>query len=389
MRVYISYGGVNKKQFNREEAAKELASLPDITITNRIHDAEVIVIPDQGVRGAMKKPYKTMTEIKAWKKPEVRETIGQPSLPDFKSLGETMKEARKPKEGEGEIVEEEENERFVPVVNETEVNTAWALFNDADFLNRFEVLIINVHETSISDLMSYILLILKTLDAHLKILILALVNESLFPPHRVENFQESIQVLRAWQGTKDIRTLPNLQVCLQFWNDWFLKMYQDWAREFRVQFLKGCEGASTECKTRCFWQDEKCRDKPFLTVMMDIVKAFCGQDGIVGESTIRFVHKNFAEICEVLFGKTFTDTNCAEIIHMAKLIQMALMEKIRKPILWSQIDATKVPKEVWLNLFSANRDESIIWFSTQFEPNYEAVFLTLLDTIDYILKRVR
>jgi hypothetical protein len=140
------------------------------------------------------------------------------------------------------------------------------------------------------------------------------------------------------------------------------KMYIEWEQNFRKSYEEGCgtyQGSS--CETNCFWTGKTCEEKPFLSVVEDVLKVYCNDRSTDTESKRRvvdMVDKDLMRIFQGWFG-SFPDnvkhTNvCNRVAFLYGSIRRNVEDSLggdHKQLVWSKIpEILDIPKDEW-NLF--------------------------------------
>jgi hypothetical protein len=141
--------------------------------------------------------------------------------------------------------------------------------------------------------------------------------------------------------------------------------YAQWKHEFKKSFVasrihgvKACEhqDSKEKCNLMCFWKDHSCREKPFLMIIGDVLKVFCGE-ATIEQDDVDYIFESVAEIYKAWFQIDVPQfpTRCQQIFDMFKTIEHSILQHLKENINWSQTKGLlHISDEVWRDLWFGN-----------------------------------
>ncbi len=151
-----------------------------------------------------------------------------------------------------------------------------------------------------------------------------------------------------------------MQYSIVYKNERINEDFEIWSNNTRTRFRR-CELLSeSNCSHCCIFKNGKCKDKPFLVALDDIIKSLCGSKNIDYFDDLQFLQTSLIEIFVNLFGVNplAKDSICSQIIYMFDTIKLSLESMIGKSIRWSQVsNFMKVSEKTWNNLWLGTNEE--------------------------------
>lgn len=191
---------------------------------------------------------------------------------------------------------------------------------------------------------------------------------SMHNPSRLIRFDEAtlIDLKDYFLGFEQIvmRMNESISVADERLHQTFREWQENFRNSFAVRLSKQC-ASQTPCELACFWKDSQCREKPFLTVIEDFIKAFCGVDKLgSNENTqmLKYVDTVIGEINQKWFGRNDADYTktptelCERILGRYRVIAETLRREIGgESIPWNHAgEIMALPKAVWESLWTTN-----------------------------------
>jgi hypothetical protein len=155
-----------------------------------------------------------------------------------------------------------------------------------------------------------------------------------------------------------------MQYSLVYKNEALNQEFEIIAKNTRKKFRR-CELLSeSDCTHCCVFENEVCKDKPFLVALDDIIKSLCGKNSEHDDQyldDLQFLQTSLMEIFINLFGiypSNTTQSICAQIIYMFDTIKRSVDSMIGKSIRWSQVaDFMDISSLTWNNLWLGTDEE--------------------------------
>jgi hypothetical protein len=140
------------------------------------------------------------------------------------------------------------------------------------------------------------------------------------------------------------------------------KMYIEWEKNFRKSYEEGCgtyQGSS--CEANCFWTGKTCEEKPFLSVVEDVLKVYCNDRSADTDSKRRVVDmadKDLTRIFQSLLGSLPDNVKHTNVCNRVAFLYRSIRRNVEdsmgedhKKLVWSRIpEILEIPKDEW-NLF--------------------------------------
>ncbi len=400
VRVFVSYGS-SQYSIPRKQVIQELQKL-GVFIVKNILQANLVIIPDDGQPTQRRVHHLHISEfVKQWETwpdsvyppQDVPVVTKWPQLENELKLeaNESIDSVRSMSTISPEIPLPQEIRVPLILTNIQFVSECIYLFFEMDM------------STMISDLMAYILQILDQLDTVIALYINVDNTASV-------DMDESYLIWQTWLQSINHPTQPtnvkleNLHATLNTISEHFHTVYEDWATRFRFQMQHGsCSDLlpNHECALGCYVSGNECRSKPIITIMLDIVRAFCTSAAQSERETneeeqewfISNVFQPLNNICVIWFKRSF-DPDCVNLLQMVRLIQNTLSAHMNQSVLWSQSrGALNISDNMYRLLFidaSFEEKEQIFeQLRKHFDPEYEPLFLNTLSIVKNLLQHLK
>jgi len=191
-----------------------------------------------------------------------------------------------------------------------------------------------------------------------------------------------------WQIETDLYLIYASMQCGMGYLD---RAFEKWARVMRSRFAQfnhtqSCASvAADQCNGLCLFKDDKCRTKPMLFALEDVVTAYCGSTKLLPTSAVDqkmlLVLWNFLQRIYVAwfgqlpatFSPDFSDPSpaaCKQIRYMNSVIMTTLKKELgldaKQEVLWSDLPLI-------LNLSEANWDRLWSRQKAEREPAIQAL----------------
>ena len=177
------------------------------------------------------------------------------------------------------------------------------------------------------------------------------------------------------------------------------RSFNIWRQAFKESFETACVNFQQEgCQQACFWKDDKCVEKPFLMVLDDIVKVYCGSTQSTEKD--QEIRHYIYEVLKIIFSKWFYVFNvqpsgneeCDVIFFMYDTIKETIQKELGKDIRWSQARGlVNIPEKVWHDLWGGSKPKLInaIHYLDSMDKTYDQKSLSFILSLIQLSSKIQ